>query len=320
MQQSFDDAIQAFAPQLPLAVAFSGGADSTALLVACAEKWPGQVVAVHVNHGVQAAAPHFEKHCQDFCTAFALALRVCRVDAAPKPGESPEAAARHARYKAIAALALADTAQEAIKSVAIAQHADDQAETLLLALVRGAGVAGLSAMPAHWTRDALDYHRPLLRVGGAEVRRWLAQRQLAFIEDPTNTDTRFTRNRIRAQIMPTLKVAFPHALEALGRSASHAAQAQTLLDELAHEDFGRVDRAGDGLPSVRALRALSRPRQANVLRYWLKHGVAVIPSTAQLGELLDQVAACSTRGHRIHIKVGPGFVERRGDALHWYNS
>jgi len=242
MQQSFDDAIRAFAPDLPLAVAFSGGADSTALLVACAEKWPGHVVAVHVNHGLQAAATRFEKHCEDFCAGLTLPLRICRVNAAPQRGESPEAAARHARYKAFAALALADSAQAAIKSVAIAQHADDQAETLLLALLRGGGVAGLSAMPAHWTREALDFHRPLLRVAGAEVRRWLAKRGLGFIEDPTNANERYTRNRIRHQIMPALTTAFPHALEALGRSAAHAAQAQTLLDELARDDWLRIGR------------------------------------------------------------------------------
>lgn len=319
MQQSFDDAIREFAPQLPLAVALSGGADSTALLVACAEKWPGQVVAVHVNHGVQAAASHFEQHCKDICAARALSLRVYRVNAMAKPGESPEAAARQARYKAFGALALAGSAQLAIKSVAIAHHADDQAETLLLALLRGAGVAGLSAMPARWQHDALDYHRPLLCVSAVEVRRWLAVRGVDFVEDPTNTDERLTRNRIRRQIMPVLKVAFPHVLQALGRSASHAAQAQMLLDELAQQDFLHVGRQSDALPGVQALRTLGRPRQANVLRHWLKHSVNVIPSTAQLNELLDQLQACSTRGHRIHIKVGQGFVERRGDVLHWYN-
>ena len=319
MQQSFDDAIREFTPLLPLAVAFSGGADSTALLVACAEKWPGQVVAVHVNHGVQAAAALFERHCKDFCAARALSVQVCQVNAAPQQGESPEAAARRARYKAFSALTLSGSAQTAIKSVAIAQHADDQAETLLLALVRGGGVAGLSAMPAHWARDGLDYHRPLLCVSAAEVRRWLAVRGIDFVDDPTNSDERFTRNRIRRQIMPAMKAAFPHLLETLGRSAAHAAQAQTLLDELARDDFSRVGREGDALASVRALRTLSKPRQANLLRYWLKHSVNVIPSTSQLNELLDQVHACSTRGHRIHIKVGQGFVERKGDALHWYN-
>lgn len=319
MQQSFEEAIEAFAPKLPLAVAFSGGADSTALLVACAERWPGHVLAVHINHGLQAAAAHFEQHCKDFCAARAVALRIIRVNAVPRRGESPEAAARLARYDALGGLAVAQSGQSETTSVAIAQHADDQAETILLALLRGGGVAGLSAMPAHWTRGGVEYHRPLLRVAGAEVRRWVAQRGLTYIEDPTNTNERFTRNRLRGQIMPNLKAAFPHALETMGRSAMHAAQAQTLLDELAQDDLMRVGSASKTEPSIRALRLLSRPRQANLLRHWLKHRLHVIPSNAQLNELLDQLQACTTRGHRIHIKVGQGFVERQGDALHWYN-
>ncbi|HEY5580179.1 MAG TPA: tRNA lysidine(34) synthetase TilS, partial [Rhodoferax sp.] len=140
----------AFTPTLPLAVAFSGGADSTALLLACAEKWPGQVHAIHIHHGVQAAGDDFERHCQTFCAQWSLPLVVKRVDARHASGQSPEDVARRARYKAFEAVALVEYAQEAIKSIAIAQHADDQVETLLLALSRGAGLPGMSAMPATW--------------------------------------------------------------------------------------------------------------------------------------------------------------------------
>ena len=150
MTQSFDAAMQAFAPRLPLAVAFSGGADSTALLLACAERWPGQVHAFHVHHGLQVAADDFERHCIALCMRLGLPLSVQRVDARHAPGQSPEDAARQARYKAFEALAHDRQAQSAIQTIALAQHADDQVETLLLALSRGAGVAGLAAMPAHW--------------------------------------------------------------------------------------------------------------------------------------------------------------------------
>ncbi len=319
MAQSVDAALSSFAPALPLGVALSGGADSTALLLACAEKWPGQVVALHVNHGLQAAAPLFEQHCRELCQRHGVALRVQGVDARHARGESPEDAARQARYKAFDALALMDPAQAAIKSIAVAQHADDQVETILLALSRGAGLAGLSGMAAHWVRNGVDFYRPLLGVAGADIRLWLVARGQTFVEDPTNADTRYTRNRIRLQLLPALEAAFPHCRETFARSASHAAQAQQVLDEVATQDCLAIFRASDGLPVIKALQKLSRARQANVLRYWLKLRWQVIPSAAQLGELQSQLMACTTRGHRIHIKVGAGYVRREGDALAWYN-
>lgn len=173
MTQSFDAAMRAFAPPLPLAVGLSGGADSSALLLACARRWPGQVQAIHVHHGLQAAADDFERHCIALCARLAVPLHVQRIDARPARGASPEDAARRARYQAFEVVAKVSQAQAAIQSIALAQHADDQVETLLLALSRGAGVAGLAAMPAHWQRGGLHWYRPLLRVAGPEVRAWV---------------------------------------------------------------------------------------------------------------------------------------------------
>lgn len=311
--------MQGFSPALPLGVALSGGADSVALLLACVDKWPGQVVALHINHGLQAAADSFQAHCSALCQQLHVPLRVGSVDAGKTPGQSPEDAARRARYNGFEGLARVNTDGIAIKSIAIAQHADDQAETLLLALSRGAGLAGLSAMPAHWQRDGLDYHRPLLAVAGADIRRWLALRGVAHVEDPTNQDTAFTRNRIRAHVLPALRAAFPHFLDTFSRSAAHAAQAQQLLDDVAEQDLARACRPEDGAPRIKALQALSRARQANAVRYWLKSAYGVVARAAQVAELLDQVDACTTRGHHIHIKVGAGFVRRSSDALTWYN-
>jgi tRNA(Ile)-lysidine synthase len=313
MTRSIAQALQAFQPGLPLAVAYSGGADSTALLLACAEKWPGQVSAIHIHHGLQAAADDFERHCRAFCEGLGVPLQVRRVDARHAPGQSPEDAARSARYAALRQCA--DAAKPPIRDIALAQHADDQVETLLLALSRGAGLPGLSAMPAQWERDGIRYHRPLLEVSGAQLRDWLRERGVAWIEDPTNLDEHYTRNRIRARVLPALEEAFPRFRDTFARSAAHAAQAQRLLDELAAEDLRRV---GDP-PQIAALRALRRDRQANVLRHWLRVANATAPSAAQLEELLDQLAACNTRGHGIRLKVGAGFVERQGQALTWYN-
>lgn len=315
MSKTLAQAMGGFEPGLPLAVAYSGGADSTALLLACAEKWPGQVCAIHIHHGLQAAADAFEQHCRDVCHRLNVPLRVRRVDARPAPGQSPEEAARRARYEAFRDLALEDIAQPAIKNIAIAQQADDQVETLLLALSRGAGLPGLSAMPAQWARDGIRYYRPLLDVPGAELRRWLRERGVDWIEDPTNADEQFTRNRIRARLLPALDEAFPQFRDTFARSAAHAAEAQRLLDEVAVEDLAQL-----GLPpQIARLQALSRARQTNVLRHWLRSAHGTVPSAAQLQELLDQIAACTTRGHRIRLKVGSGFVERQGAVLTWYN-
>jgi len=309
------DAVSAFSPALPLAVAFSGGADSTALLLACAEKWPGQVHAVHIHHGLQAAADDFERHCQAFCAQLKVPLTVRRVDGRHLPGQSPEDAARRARYKAFEAVALDEYAQVAIKNIAIAQHADDQVETLLLALSRGSGLPGLSAMPATWVRAGLTYHRPLLRVRASDIRASLVCRGVGYIEDPTNVDEQFTRNRIRARLLPALEATFPQFRDTFARSAAHAAQAQAVLLDVAEQDLALIGAP----PLIVHIQRLSRPRQANVLRHWLNTTYNVVPSAAQLAELLDQIAACTTRGHQIRIKVGTGFCERRGLVLHWYN-
>ncbi|MDO8249096.1 MAG: tRNA lysidine(34) synthetase TilS [Rhodoferax sp.] len=315
MTTTLTDAVSIFSPALPLAVAFSGGADSTALLLACAEKWPGQVHAIHIHHGVQAAADDFEQHCRAFCAQLDVPLVIKRVDGRHAPGQSPEDAARRARYKAFEAVALAEYAHVAINSIAIAQHADDQVETLLLALSRGSGLPGLSAMPASWVRAGITYHRPLLGVRASDIRAWLANRGVGYVEDPTNVDERFTRNRIRARLLPALEATFPQFRDTFARSAAHAAQAQMVLQEVAAQDLALIGSP----PVIKHLQRLSRPRQANVLRHWLQTTFNAVPSAAQLAELLEQIAACSTRGHQIRIKVGTGFCERRGAELHWYN-
>lgn len=315
MTQSFDAAMAAFAPALPLAVGLSGGADSTALVLACARRWPGQVRAIHVHHGLQAAADGFERHCADLCARLAVPLVVQRIDARPAPGQSPEDAARQGRYAALDAALQTVPAMAGIATVALAQHADDQVETLLLALSRGAGVAGLASMPAQWQRVGLPWHRPLLQVPGQAVRGWLRAQGEPWVEDPTNADLHYTRNRIRAQVLPVLEAAFPAFRDTFARSAANAAQASELLDEVAMADLAQVGTP----PQLAALQALTRARQANVLRHWLRSVHRTTPSAAQLAELLDQVRACTTRGHRIRIKVGTGFVVRVEGGLDWYN-
>jgi tRNA(Ile)-lysidine synthase len=296
-----------FQPALPTAVAYSGGADSTALLLSAARAWPGQVCAIHVHHGLQSAADDFERHCQGACLELGVPLKVVKVDARHMPGESPEDAARKARY---AALADAAAALE-VKSVLLAQHADDQVETMVLALSRGAGLPGLAAMPAQFERHGVRFDRPLLAVSGKLIRDWLAQQGRVYVDDPSNADTSFTRNRIRHDLLPALEKAFPQFREAFARTARHAAQAQSVLEDVAAMDLAIVGMP----PELAALRRLGRARQANALRHWLKTQHGQQASAAQMDELIDQVAACTTRGHDLRIKVANGVVARAGEHL-----
>jgi tRNA(Ile)-lysidine synthase len=315
----------------PLAVAYSGGADSTALLLMLARQHPGQVQAIHIHHGLQAAADDFLAHCQAFCSQLGVTLHVVHVNARAATGQSPEDAARRARYTALSAKVSElntasnqqNKAQAAIKTVAIAQHADDQIETLLLALSRGAGLPGLSSMPARWQRDGIEFVRPLLGMTSAEIRTWLAGEGLAarhpgspnigqgWVEDPTNTDTQFTRNRIRHELIPALDKTFPQFRQTFVRSAAHAAQAQLILGQVAIEDLVRT---GDP-PKIALLQDLTPERQANVLRHWLKSSHQASPSTAQLAELQSQIVHCTDKSKQLLIKVASGYIERKGDAL-----
>ena len=145
------------------------------------------------------------------------------------------------------------------------------------------------------------------------MRQWFKAQGQAWVEDPTNRDERYTRNRIRAQLLPILESAFPSFRETFARSAANVAQAAELLKELAQQDLLQVGQP----PKIKALQMLSRARQSNVLRHWLRHTHLTTPTAAQLSELLSQISACSTRGHRIRIKVGSGFVVRSGAMVDW---
>ena len=290
-----------------MGVAYSGGADSTALLLAAVALWPGRVCALHIHHGLQDAADEFQRVCSGLCERLDIILYVLRVDARHEPGASPEDAARRARYRALGQLAQ----QHGLLAVLLGQHANDQVETLLLALSRGAGLPGLAAMPEMLERDGARFYRPLLQTAPEPLRDWLQHTQTRFIDDPSNLDLRYTRNRIRAELLPVLAAAFPHFRETFARSARHAAQGQCLLAELAAEDLLAVGNP----PVIRLLHKLSDARRTNVLRHWLRLAHQTAPSAAQMAQLLIQVAACTTRGHQIDIKVGAGQVRRQGERL-----
>lgn len=291
----------------PLAVAYSGGVDSTALLHRAQAVWPGAVRAIHVNHGLQSGAPAFEAHCVVVAEQLGVPLQVCRVDVRLSAGDSTEEKARQSRYVALAQAARA----WGVSAVLLAQHADDQAETVLLALSRGSGVPGLAAMGAAVSHAGMAFARPWLRIRRLDIERCVQALALPVIDDPTNADTRFSRNRLRHNVLPVLEAEFPSMVDALGRVARHCAQANELLLALAREDEVCVGTP----PRLAALRALPAARLANVLRAWLVRQAGLAPSTAQLDELCKQVSAASTRGHAIRLRTVTGLVERQGSVL-----
>ncbi|USW95100.1 tRNA lysidine(34) synthetase TilS [Pseudomonas proteolytica] len=252
-------------------IAFSGGLDSTVLLHLLADLAKNQSLphlqAIHVHHGLQAAADAWPAHCQAVCDAAGVSLRVMYV--CVQPGASLERAARDARYQAFA---------EAIgpgELLLTGQHRDDQAETLLFRLLRGAGVRGLAAMPAQRPLGEGHLVRPLLDVSRAELEVYARAQQLSWIEDPSNSDPRFSRNYLRHQLFPLLTARWPQAVNTLARTAGHLAEAQGLLDELAQLDVQAAQLPSAfpwlALPSLALapLRDLSGARQRNALRYWL---------------------------------------------------
>ena len=260
-------------------VAFSGGLDSTVLLHALhtlREQLTVPVGAIHIHHGLQADADHWADHCRAVCNALEIPLTVLQVDARAASGDSPEAAARHARYTAIAGWLAPD------HCLLTAQHRDDQAETLLLQLMRGAGVQGLAAMPVISALGQGSHLRPLLEMDREGLLDYARASGLAWIEDPTNAETAYDRNFLRHEILPVLRTRWPSVSASLSRSAAHAAEATALLDGLAVDNRLAVAGERDDTLSVTAVAALPPARQRNILRYWIRRQAGQAPSTAVL--------------------------------------
>ena len=253
-------------------IAFSGGLDSTVLLYLLAHLAKDHSLpalsAIHIHHGLQAAADAWPAHCQSVCDALGVPLQVMRVTV--QPGASLERAAREARYAAFTSLTEAD------EVLLTGQHRDDQAETLLFRLMRGAGVRGLSAMPAQRALGRGTLLRPLLDVTRSELEVYAHAHQLRWIEDPSNQNRQYSRNYLRHQVLPALSERWPQAQASMARSAAHLREAQGLLDELAQIDLAQAATPHEfswlGLPSLELapLANVSAARQRNALSHWLE--------------------------------------------------
>ncbi len=270
-----------------LVVALSGGADSSALLATLASLGAAQLRvpmrAVHVDHGLQSAAQVFREACARLCRDLGVELTLVTTTVDCASGVSIEAAAREARYAALAA------AMRPGECLLTAHHRDDQAETLLLQALRGAGLKGLAAMAACRPFGPGWHLRPLLGVARADLQKMLADRGIMGAQDPMNTDLRFDRAYLRSELWPRIEARWPGAAPALARTATHAAEAQALLDAIADADLGTL-RDGEAL-SVPRLRGLGPARRSNAVRRWLHESAVLLPPTARLHEALRQALA-----------------------------
>lgn len=291
-----------------VAVAFSGGVDSTVLadVLARHRRRFAALRLLHVDHGMQAASADWAKHCAAQARRWKLPLTVLRTRVTVARGESPEAAAREARYTLLAG------ALEPGEVLLTAQHRDDQVETLLLQLFRGAGLAGLAGMPTIAPFGPGRLARPLLETSRDDIEHYARARKLRWIEDPTNAQPLLARNYLRNEVMPGISVRWPGVDVAIARSAAHAATAQVLLADVARGD---LERAADGAGlNVAVLRTLSPARRRNALRAFLAREGVEAPSTARLAEIAGPLLAARADANP-EVRLSGALVRRRGGRL-----
>lgn len=263
-------------------VAYSGGMDSAVLLHALAmvrPQLPFDLRAIHVDHGLHADSPSWAEHCRASCEALGVPLTRCRLTLTRVPGESLEALAREARYAAMRRVLGAGDL------LLTAQHLDDQAETLLLALMRGSGVKGLASMPPVAPFGEAWLLRPLLEYGRADLLDYASAQGLAWVEDPSNADVSQDRNFLRAEVLPLLRKRWPSSSASLARTAGHCAEAQGLIDGLARRELTRVR---GSRPSTLAVSALLEREPALVratLRRWIHDLGLPVPDSRHLSRI-----------------------------------
>ncbi len=304
--------LQAHMPADGWLIAYSGGLDSSVLLHALVQlrgELAGSIRAVHVNHGLHPDAPVWASHCRDSCQQLGVAFEELYVNAQPQPGESPEAAARAARYTALAGVLPAGHV------LLTAQHCDDQAETLLLQLLRGAGVDGLASMPAVSRCGAGRLVRPLLALPRVRLYEYAQQHGLDWIDDPSNADEGYDRNYLRHRVMPALLARWPSAAASLARSAANLGEATGLLAGIAGQDLQELTGRHDGTLSAAGLLALGDARRRNALRTWLKQAAGRAPSRAVLGHIEQDVLA-SRADAEPAVSFGEFQVRRYRDDLY----
>ena len=294
-------ALLTVAPQAPVAVALSGGADSVALALVAAEHCASTarpLLFFHVHHGLMSQADAWVEHLQNFSQDLNIPLHVRHVQVDLAAGLGVEGAARDARYTALAQLCL----EHGVAALLLAHHRQDQAETVLLRLLRGSGVAGLAAMQSEAQREGMRLLRPWLDVDRAEllaVAHAYEQRTgWAAVQDPSNTDPKYARGALRHALTPVLNTYFPAWRQTLVRHARQAGEVNEVLAEVAALDLAALDvNPEDQSFSLLHWRALSPARQALVVRHWLQGQGVAMPGERRLAELLRQLRQLHALGH-----------------------
>lgn len=310
-------------PERPIAIAYSGGVDSQVLLYAISQlKQRGditnEIVACHIHHGLSRFADDWQVFCRQQAEMLNVGFITANVELKIAAQQSVEAIAREARYKAFNRLLPENSV------ILTGHHLDDQAETVLLALKRGAGVAGLSAMKSLTCLFDREICRPLLAISREQIEYYASTNDIEFIEDDSNTNEQFDRNFIRHQIMPVLSERWQSITHTIARSAMHCQQSQALLDELAQQDQESACNHDSAL-SIDKLMSLSLERRNNLLRFVLKCDYDVVPSSAQLHEINMQMNAQGDKTPEVRIS---DIIVRRfqqalyftpvfGDVSHW---
>ena len=267
-----------------MTVALSGGVDSVVLLGllhSLQKKHRFTLNATHVHHGLSKNADKWVKFCEKLCATLSIPLDIHYVKLPKKKSLGIEGEARQLRYEKLL--------QSKSDLIVLAHHADDQAETFLLQLIRGAGVKGLSSM-AHFD-DTRKLWRPILNQSRSDIESYAKQHKLKWVEDESNQNTDFDRNFVRSKVLPILNNRFNHIIKVISRSTAHLAEAQNLLDDLAKLDLKKHLKSinCDYKIKVNTLNTLSLTRAKNVLRYWLEMNDQLMPSKDLLDELLRQV-------------------------------
>lgn len=289
-------------PEPHLLIALSGGVDSVVLASLASKHFANhQVRAVYIDHGLQVQSAEWAELCYSFCQQLGIDFQAISVEVNLSNGASPEAAARDARYSA-----LQHNLQPG-EFLCTAHHADDQAETLLLQLLRGAGVNGLAGIAGRREYGQGVLIRPLLDVSRAEIESYAHNNQLSYCEDPQNTDLRYDRNFVRHEVLPLVAKRWPTAAKRLSRTAAHCREAAGLLAVLADHDHPGVAHV-DKL-SIEHLQALPLARQKNLLRQWIVDKRFLSPSETQLQQIVDSLLYASADSHG-RISFGEAQVAR----------
>jgi tRNA(Ile)-lysidine synthase len=292
-------------------IAFSGGIDSHVLLYLCAQANNPEISfrAIHINHGLQKEADSWSQHCKKVCEALDVPFLDIHVEIKSGQGESPEEAARKARYEAL------NAEIKTGECLLTAHHMGDQSETLLLQLFRGAGPAGLASMSAVRDAGGVLHARPMLEFTRAEIQSYALENKLNWIEDPSNEDIDLDRNLIRQKILPLIKERWQQVDVSLSQVAAQQQHMLEIIEDMARIDLASIVTEQPGVISIIDLNILSEARQLNVLRYWIREYGETGPTGKVLHQVIESVLTAAADAEPI-VRWGRSEIRRYRNGLY----